>query len=181
MTVPRIAVLALVTTLGASALGWLSRAPYDPPGGATGVLRLSWRLRGEKEEHCRKRTPAELEALPIHMRTPEVCEGRLVAYRLAVRIDDEPAAETLVAPAGARGDRPIYVLREVPLPPGPHRVRVRFARATSAHADRHTALELDTRIEAEPGAIELITIDPETGRLVRRAEAHAPASPDPEH
>ena len=154
----------LVTVLATAALGWLARAPWTPAGSAHGVLRLSWRLRGERTETCRQRTPEELAALPVHMRTPEVCEGQLVAYRLAVRLDDAPADTVTVLPGGARADRPVFVLRELPLVPGAHRVRVELGRADGEHPG--ATLTLDTVLTAAPGAVELITLDAEATRLV---------------
>jgi hypothetical protein len=84
-------------------------------------------FRGEKHEACRPRTAAELEALPVHMRTAEVCSGKLVAYELIVRVDDERPDTTVFRPAGAKGDRPIFVLHERRLEQGSHRVRISFA------------------------------------------------------
>jgi hypothetical protein len=157
-----------VAVIGASALftvllGWLARAPYDPPG-AGGLLRLSWRFRGERIENCRQRTQAELDALPVHMRTPEVCDGRNAAYELIVQVDDQKADTMEVKPGGARGDRPVFVLRDVPLSPGPHRVRVRFGRPGAESGE--AALALDTRMQAEPNRIELITLDADADRLL---------------
>jgi hypothetical protein len=149
---------SVVTAAVILGIGWLSRAPYHQPAAAEGMLRLSWRLVAEREETCRARTPAELEALPVHMRTPEICDGRLVAYRLMLRIDDAPADTTRVMPGGARADRPLFVLREIPLQPGRHRVRLQFEREAASGA-APSPLVLDTILHAEPGAIELITID----------------------
>jgi hypothetical protein len=153
-----------VTAVCTIFLGWLSRAPYDPPGSDGGLLRLSWRLRGEKVETCRPRTQAELDALPVHMRTPEVCESRRVAYRLVVQLDGHAPDTTIVLPGGARADRPVYVLRETPLAPGPHRVLVTFT-GLSAHDDA-PQLSLEADLDARPGRVELITLDPEGHRLV---------------
>lgn len=163
---PRALVL-LVTLLATAALGWLSRAPYNPPGGEHAVLRLSWRLRGERIESCRTRTEAELAALPAHMRTPEVCEARLLSYRLVQQVGDAAPDTATVVPGGARGDRPLFVLRETPLAPGPRRVRVTLAREDGAGE----SLAFDQVIDAAPGVVELITLDPEAGRLVHRTTA----------
>jgi hypothetical protein len=160
------AAVLLVTVLATLAIGWLARAPYASPTGDHGVLRLSWRLRGERIETCRQRTAEELAALPVHMRTPEICEGRLVAYRLAVQVDGEHADTATILPGGARGDRPVFVLREVPLGPGPHRVRVSLQRADGEHIA--AAFHMDTVLTAEAGAVELVTLDPESRRLVHR-------------
>jgi hypothetical protein len=155
----------VVTTAVLLGVGWLSRAPYRPAAGETGVLRMSWRLRAERAEACRQRTPAELEALPAHMRTPEVCDGGLVAYRLVVRIDDGMPDTTRVTPGGARADRPLFVLRETPLDPGSHRLLMRFEREGAAPTGP-PPLTLDTVLDAAAGRIELITIDPASRRFV---------------
>lgn len=160
--------VVLVTLVATLALGWLARAPYDPPGGEHGVLRLSWRLRGERTETCRTRTAAELEALPAHMRTPEVCEARLLAYHLVQQVGDAVPDTATVVPGGVRGDRPLFVLRETPLPPGAHRVRVSLARTDGAGAP----LLFDEVLAVSAGAVELITLDAEAGRLVHRTTAN---------
>lgn len=160
--------LVLVTALFTVGLGWLARAPYDAPGGKDGLLRLSWRLRGERAETCRLRTQAELDALPVHMRTPEICEGRLVAYRLIVQIDGTRPDTSIVLPGGARGDRPLYVMHEMPLAVGPHRIRVSFGRAEELeHAV--APLSIDAAIEAAPGSIDLITLNADANALVHRS------------
>jgi hypothetical protein len=48
-------------------------------------------------------------------------------------------------------------------------VRVTLERADGEH--REAALTLDTTVVAEPGAVELVTLDAETGRLVHRRSA----------
>ena len=155
-------VLGIVTVLATAALGWGSRAPYSSPDGDRALLRLSWRMRGERIETCRPRTQAELDAVPVHMRTPEICEGHLLSYRLVVQVDDEAPDTTEIRPAGAKGDRPVYVLAEQPLTEGAHRVRVAF----EVVGGTRPALTLDTMLTTEPGAIELITMDG-NNRLIR--------------
>ena len=171
MSMRRRGVMILVSALAAAGLGWLARAPYDPPGADDGLLRLSWRLRGEKVETCRPRTQAELDATPVHMRTPDVCESLLLAYVLTVQIDDAAPDSTHIRPGGARGDRPVFVLRELPLTPGRHRVRVRFMRvapddAPPAGMPASHPLETDAVVVASPGEIHLITLASDASRLV---------------
>ena len=93
------------------ALGALSRIPYTPAGAGHGVLRLSWRVRGERVTECRRLTPEELEALPLHMRRPEVCEGRIAPYRLRVTIDGSVVEDTLIRAAGAGGPADLRAAR----------------------------------------------------------------------
>lgn len=158
MTRLRLLLLTLVTGAAVFAIAWAARAPYQPPGGDSALLRLSWRLRGERNETCRPRTQQELDALPVHMRTPEICEGALVAYRLTVQLDDHAPDTSRVVPAGAKSDRPIYVFDEKRLAPGPHRVRITFGREDSV-ANGAAAFSLDTVLNTFAGEVELITMD----------------------
>ena len=111
------------------ALGALSRLPYDAEGADAALLRLSWRIRGERVQECRPLTEEERAALPPHMQREEVCEGRIAPYRLRLRVDGQELEASTVTAAGARQDRPLYVFREIPLPPGEHRLEVSFIRA----------------------------------------------------
>jgi hypothetical protein len=159
----------LVVTLMTVSLGWLARAPYQPPGADDAVLRLSWRLRAPATEVCRTRSQAELDALPVHMRAPEVCEHRIAAYDLTVQVDSLPADTTRVVQGGAKGDRPLYVLREIPLEPGRHRVRIRFAAAAGAPVEAHVApLALDTVLHMDAGAVVLVTLGADTRMVIVR-------------
>ncbi len=157
-----------------AAIGFGSRVPYSPGDSDASILRLSWRLRGEKVETCRDRTPAELEALPVHMRTPQVCTGHLVAYLLTLRVDGEVVDTTTFLPAGAKGDRPIFVLHDQLLEPGEHEIDVDFAPLgvdvdndddddddddhDNDDDDDRKALRFRGRVNAVPGRIQMITL-----------------------
>lgn len=150
----------------AAAMVGLSSVPWPVHEETHGLIRLSWRMRGEVVEACRQRSAEELEELPAHMRNPEACEGRATTYRLRVTVDGEERSDELVRPAGARGDRPIYVFRDVPVAPGSHTVVVAFVPVDSAATS--APLELDATVEVEPREIVLITFDPEVQGLVVR-------------
>lgn len=166
-----VAVAVLVT----AAIGLGSRAPYGPPGSDTSVLRLSFRLRGDKNEECRPRTAEELAALPAHMRSPEICEGHLVSYRLTLRIDDEPPVTRRFVPAGAKGDRPIFVMHDQPLTPGKHTIGIEFLPIAEGDEDDGEDEEDDdehapplgfhSRINVTPGEIVLITMSEDATTL----------------
>ena len=131
-------------------------------------------MRPDRAETCRDRTQAELDALPVHMRTPRVCEQKVIPYRLIVRIDDGRPDTTVVLPAGARHDRPIYVLRDTLLAPGEHFVSVAFendgddARDSDDDHGEHEdekddrdddhALRFERKLHLVAGRIELITL-----------------------
>lgn len=161
----RAAIATLATLLVLTGIGWASRAPYDAPGASAALLRLSWRMPVPDARVCRARTPAELEALPAHMRTPDVCENVSLRYRLEIAVDDRPARVVSLHTAGARGDRPLFVLDETTLAPGRHRVRVRL---TPAGARERELLRFDGEVEAVPGGILLLTLDEASGGLVLR-------------
>lgn len=161
----RVFLMIVVSGVALLLIGWGSRAPYRASAGDEALLRLSWRLRPERNEHCRERTQAELDALPVHMRTPRVCETRAVPYRLILQIGDGPPDTTVVLGAGARHDRPIYIFRDSLMTPGETRVRVSFQRADSSAAE---PLVLNEEIEFRAGHIELITLA-DDAQLVHRS------------
>lgn len=165
MSARRILLMLLVSAAATAALGWLARASWRPDGADRAVLRLSWRLRGEREEHCRTRSEAELAALPAHMRAPRVCESRPIVYRLVLQLDDGRPDTVRLEPAGARGDRPVFVLRDTVVAAGVHRVRIELGREDGRGAE---PLTLDRRIESRAGRIDLVTLDPEGRRLLHR-------------
>ena len=182
-------VAVAVTVLTSAAIGFGSRAPYSPPGSDTSVLRLSWRLRGEKMEECRARTPEELAALPAHMRTPEVCVGHLVSYRMTLRVDDAPPVVKTFLPAGAKGDRPIFVMFDQPLTPGEHMIAIEFTPIGEGEGegegeedddeeedddddddDEHRApLRFNSRVRVLPGQIVLITMSEDATILLQKS------------
>lgn len=113
----------------------LSQVPIASDGTADAWLRLAWRARPERIEHCVTQSPEALAALPPHMRQTTICEGINASYRLEVRHNDAIVAEQHVVPGGLRGDRPLYVFREIALPPGDATIRVTFMRVEQAAAD----------------------------------------------
>ena len=122
-------VLGALVAAGASfGMAALSRAPLAAYPSDTPVLRLAWSVRPERIEQCRTLTDEELADVPAHMRQRVQCEGRSAGYRLVVSVDGKSGFDTLVTGGGARGDRPVYVFRELDVPGGPHRLEVRFER-----------------------------------------------------
>lgn len=115
--------LAVGLTLGTAAL---SRRPVRFAHTETAMLRLSWKINGVTVEACRERTPEELAALPVHMRNPKACIGGIAPYVLEVTLDGATLPPDTVRAHGARSDRPLFVLRDLPVRPGRHEVSVRF-------------------------------------------------------
>ncbi|HEY9429158.1 MAG TPA: hypothetical protein VIR34_18500 [Gemmatimonadaceae bacterium] len=188
---PRTLVATAVAVALAAGTAALSRVPFAPDRDARAALRISWRARGERMERCRHLTERELEALPAHMRQPTICDGGGATYRLRVEVDDTLRIDALVHGSGARGDRPMYVFHELPLSPGHHELRVKFALndPASEHAeddrdddDEETVprkLELEERVHLGPRDVALVTYLPERRRLAlltqqMDAEHHRP-------
>ncbi len=108
------------------ALSWTSRVPVTFTEPDQALLRLSWRLTDAVLESCRPPSEEELAKLPVHMRDPRGCTGRGASFVLRVLVDGtEVALDTVRAP-GARADRPLTVLRDLPLAPGSYDVDVAF-------------------------------------------------------
>ena len=142
-----------------------SQAPWRASAGDQSSIRLSWRTVSEPVSECRTPTPEELESLPPHMRMKEICERRHAPFRLLVRIDGETVRETLLSPAGASGDRPLYVFEELRVSPGGHRIEVRFREERPGATEPGPELALDAALELAPRDVGLVTLDESGERL----------------
>lgn len=156
------AVAVAALTLG---LRWASAVPVAPDADDRGLLRVAFRARPERIEVCRDRTPEELAGVPAHMRQARVCDGVSATYRLEVELDERVVVAEVVHGGGLRRDRPIYVFREVPLPPGEVEIDVRFARREPAPPAPPGAvpdsLTLERRLHVAPRQVVLVTYDEE--------------------
>lgn len=165
--------LGAIAALGlTAALGALSQVPYEPGGAGRAVVRFAWRVRSVRVEECRALTPQEQANLPAHMRRTEVCEGTVLPYRLQAQIDGELRLDRLVQPAGARGDRPLFVFEEIDVTPGPHRLDVTFEREGDP-AEEDTLgvatpalIALGRHIELAVNEVALVTYDATRRELV---------------
>lgn len=161
-------VLAVVLTVLTS---WASRTPVSFSDPDEALLRLSWRQDGVTVEACRDRTPEELAEMPVHMRNPRACIGDIASYHLVVRLDGNEVLADTVRPAGLRGDRPVYVLADLPLTPGRHEASVTFEALLPEGFEPPEGLRSrgwSGTVELGSGQIGLITWDDESGRLELR-------------
>lgn len=113
-------------------------------------LRLSWSARPERIEVCRTLSAAELAQREEHMRQRVECDGRLATYSLRVESDGRALHQSVVQGAGLRHDRPLFLIREIDMPPGAHHVRVIFARRETTDNDA-AAFAGATSPEADTG------------------------------
>lgn len=172
-----------------AALAWVSNAPLTVRPSPDAVLRLAWSARPERVERCREQSQEELAKLPAHMRQPRICEGVTAEYHLTVRDASGVRVNRTVRGGGLRRDRRLYVFEELPLPVGPSRIDVRFARADlssgstarpaaasppraasglpdAATAAIPAALELTADVMAGAREVVLVTYDPDRRALV---------------
>ena len=154
----------------AYALAWASVVPITPAATDDAVLRLAWRARPDRVEDCRALDEEAQQRLPAHMRQQKICDGKPASYRLEVRLDHQVLADEIVHAAGLRQDRPIYVLREMPVTPGEHHLLVRFLRqeadATEQPGSVPASLVLDRRVRVGPRSVLLVTYEPERREFV---------------
>jgi hypothetical protein len=151
-------------------IAWLSQAPTTYARADDALLRLSWRVDGLRIEECRERTAEELEALAPHMRTPEVCVGGGADYELLVELDGAGVVHDTIRAGGARGDRPIYVYRDLDLSPGRYALRVAFGALLPdgfAVDGARVTHAFDGQVDVAPTEVVLITLDPVTSDLVQ--------------
>ncbi|HSG48553.1 MAG TPA: hypothetical protein VLA43_12110, partial [Longimicrobiales bacterium] len=155
-------VLTVLTAAG-------SRVPVTFSGEEEALLRLSWRMPGIATEACRTLTAEELARLPVHMRNPQACIGVIASYAMEVRVDGTVLARDTVSPRGARGDRPLNVLREFPLPAGEHDVAVSFLailpEGVEVPAEGVRELSWEGQLHLQGRDVALVTLDPSASRL----------------
>jgi len=161
--------LAGALALGATAaLGALSWVPYTAERVDHGVIRLAWRARGERVRQCRRLTPEELARQPRHMRQEEVCERRILPYRLRVSVDGTSMVDREIRAGGAREDRPLFVFHELVVAPGTHTLRVTFERQDGFEQPGQDPprLTLDRTVKLAARGIVLVTNDDERRMLI---------------
>ena len=98
-------------------------------------LRLSWSARPERIEVCHALSAEEQAEREEHMRQRVECDGRFATYLLQVQSDGRTVHESVARGAGLRHDRPLYLLHEVDVEPGMHRLQVSFSRREKTDND----------------------------------------------
>ena len=152
------------TTILLYALAWSSGVTVGQPRSNASALRLSWSARPERIEVCRTLSAAELAQREEHMRQRVECDGRFATYTLRVEADGRVLHESVVRGAGLRHDRPLYLLREIGLSPGTHRLLVTFTRREKTDDDA-AAFARVTQPKTDTGLF--------AGRAEREAVEHA--------
>ena len=174
----RAAFTALPATAVCLALiAWASAAPVRHDSGGTARLRLSWSARPERIEQCRELTAEELAARGEHMRQRLECTGHFASYDLQVEIDDQVVHRSVAQGGGLRNDRPIFLVKDLVISPGNHRVRVTFnRRGEDADDDDHgdDVDDDDDREHDGASGISAVREDRERIERARRSRAAIP-------
>ncbi|NOT07335.1 MAG: hypothetical protein HOP28_03930 [Gemmatimonadales bacterium] len=132
MSPARIFAAGIASAAGLALLAYASGAPLASHGEDAARLRLSWSARPERIEVCRQLSAEEQARRGEHMRQRVECEGGFATYALRVEVDDRAIGETVIRGAGLRHDRPLYLLKDYAVSPGPHRFKVALTRRESA-------------------------------------------------
>jgi hypothetical protein len=172
---PRPLWAALAGALLSAGLVAGSNVPWVAEPADQAMIRLSWRAFGERVEECREPSAEEQADLPPHMRQPRICEGRLLPFRLVVRIDGTGRFDALLPVGGAHADRPTIVFRDFRVTTGPHRVEIRFEveRPPGSGPATQPPLRLDETLELASREILLVTrASDEEGGGLRSVERH---------
>lgn len=101
-----------------------SDVPYRSPKRPEAELMVSFRHPGRNSEVCRQRTTEELEALPLHMRSDQVCERGRASVRLRVFVDGVVVRDSTHPARGISGDGNSLAMESIHLEPGERHVDV---------------------------------------------------------
>ncbi|MBT8488236.1 MAG: hypothetical protein HKN72_04480 [Gemmatimonadetes bacterium] len=165
-------VMAVVASLIlAAGMAGLSQVPVATADGDARV-RLSWRNEPIRVEECRTLSDEDQADVPAHMRRAQSCTGYRVDYELRLEIDGQSVAVDTVAPSGLRRDRPVYVLRDIAVPPGRHDVEVSYAALVPEDYQAEglpAAFGWSGDMELGPGDVGVLTLG-DNGRSLIRVE-----------
>lgn len=173
MTAGRLARLTLMvagTVVFLYLMTQLSSVPMAQGVSEGALLRLSWKAVPERIEVCRELSEEELAKLAEHMRQRVRCDGRFATYTLRVEVDERAVHEGIVRGAGLRNDRPMFLLHEIGMNPGEHRLRVTFARREKTIGDSTAHMRVGADTGLYPGRAEREVVERE-----RRAQAAIPS------
>lgn len=142
-TALRVLAAATLSAAVLLATAWGSIAPLKVARGDGAILRISLGARPERIEVCRRQTDEELARLAPQMRQSVVCDGTTARYRLEVRRNGELLHSQVVRGGGLRNDRPLYVSRDLPVPPGPAVIAVWLARIDTIPVEQRSDSSVD--------------------------------------
>lgn len=142
-----------------------TQIPYGQTA-SKGILKLSFRLAGQVEKTCRKRSQTELQKLPMHMRTPEICENIPVDYLVSIKLDNQDLYSETLSPQGLRNDRPIYFEREFLLEPKSYNLAVVLEPKNEDLKTKMKSYSITETIQVQSGRNVLVHTASDQSRLI---------------
>lgn len=100
-------------------------------------IKISFVHGGAHKTACRRRSAAELRALPANMRKPDDCPRERVALAFVFELDGKPALKATLAPTGLSGDGPSRFYTTVPVPAGRHEFMIKLRDTRRAEGYDH--------------------------------------------
>lgn len=167
---------AVVYGLIAALLGYFADTPaYRHADADKAQLTLSLAHSGKHVRECRRRSAAEIAALPPNMRKPLDCPRERLPVLVEVELDGQIIMRDSAPPSGLFGDGPSQIYENFVIPIGPHDLAVRLR-----DSDRVDGFDYqrEARIVIAPRQRFVIEFRAEAGgfRFATRAE---PAAPSP--
>jgi hypothetical protein len=164
----------VVYGLIAALLGYFAAAPaYRHAEADQAQLTVSLAHSAKRVSECRRRTAAEIAALPPNMRKPLDCPRGRLPVLVEVELDGRIVMRDSAMPSGLFGDGPSQVYRNFVISTGPHDLAVRLRDSDRVEGFDY---EREARIEIAPRQRFVIEFRAETGGF-RFATRVAPAAP----
>jgi hypothetical protein len=162
----RYAAQALLYALFAFVVGYFSTEPrYRLLDDDQALLRLSLMHPGQPKGDCRNRSAEELAKMPPQMRVAADCPRERSPVVVRVELDGRTVIDETFAPAGLSRDGASAGYRRLPIPAGPHTLRVQLnddVRRSGFAYERSAALDV------KPGQIVLIDFNAKQGGVLIR-------------
>jgi ferredoxin len=127
------------------------------------ILRLSWRLIGQKIEFCKQNSATNK---PKHMQNPKgLCEITNVNYKLKLSINNKEIINKVYSGDGIKGDGAIFVSKDMKINPGISKIKINFnptVKCNEKNISQCTSLirlNFENNILFKARKIKLITFD----------------------
>lgn len=141
----------------AAVLGALSVWPqYRLLADGQAIVSLTFSHAGQRIEPCRRRSQAELDALPPNMRRPDDCPRARHAIEVQMRLDDELLYSGTQAPSGLWQDGKATVYTRTTVNAGERQL---FVAMNDSGPDSGFDYVLRRELNIEPGRNVVITFD----------------------
>ena len=138
-------------------IGVLSQVPVGESN-ASSQLRVMSRLKSQTALACRALSEQEKANIPQHMQRKEICQRMPISYTMEVSVDGNKILRKEIKPKGLRSELPIYVMEDIAIEPGQHRVAVEVEASDSHITTQHQQIDIDL----SKGEIFLISLDEST-------------------